>query len=473
MVLRWAAPGDDGADVGTVDHYDNRRTSPALGAACQSAPETLDWTGTVVLPLTYSDGSTLKAPFPAHSIENLQVPNLAVETCYDFRIEAFDEAGNTSGPTYTTGTTTVALEDSPFGVPEVANVGGNYYQHLAIDPLDGQPAFLISDYEKKNSRYAKRASNGTWTEEIVQSNKHGNCVDGGVLLGFSPISGNAEGIIVRCSKGRSREKVFVERVGTDNWIDSLIIPTEYWHFSFAYDTNGLRVLALNFEQKMQLVHLDVAPSAPEVISLQDGGSFPSLRFNHLTGLPAVAFWDTEGIYEYANFAEFDGSTWQSEVYKVSDPNKGVDSPVFDFDPNGEPVALSAESYGFFVSRRNAQGEWEVTSAPLPTIHAIGKIEGMEIRADGTVFVLFQNGTNITVGRLCESGRGFTCEYIWPELDTWVWETVTVEISGIRTGATMDLDPSGLPAVGWGYDMKTLYVHCRPGISRVCEPLPSP
>ena len=62
--------------------------------------------------------------------------------------------------------------------------------------------------------------------------------------------------------------------------------------------------------------------------------------------------------------------------------------------------------------------------------------------------------------------------VWPELDTWVWETVTVGLSGIGTGSSMALDPSGLPAVGWGNDGKTLYAHCRPGISRVCEPLPS-
>ena len=40
MVLHWIAPGDDGANDGTVDHYDIRRTDPVEGAACVASPET-------------------------------------------------------------------------------------------------------------------------------------------------------------------------------------------------------------------------------------------------------------------------------------------------------------------------------------------------------------------------------------------------------------------------------------------------
>jgi hypothetical protein len=351
-------------------------------------------------------------------------------------------------------------------------VGENYFSSLAIDPATGQPAFLIGDYDRKNTRYATRSTDGTWTEEIVDSTT-GRIDDRNVYLTFSPDSGNAAGFITRFGKGKSKNLIFVERLGPGNWIDSLTLPN-YRNYSFSYDMNGFRFIALNQDQSVQLLHLDQPGSSPEVISSQNGHS-PWLRFSQTTGLPAAVFETSDGTYEYANFAEFDGSNWNSTVYKISPPDRGVDSPAFDFDPNGEPMAVSAESHGFWVARRNAQGVWEETSAPVPTINGIGGIQGMQFRGDGTVFVLFQNGTALTVGRFCESGRGFTCvtKAVWPEVDTWVWETVTVELSGLSTGGFMDLDSSGLPAVGWGNDMKTLYAHCRPGISKVCEPLPSP
>jgi len=476
MILHWIAPGDDGADDGTVDHYDIRRTNPAPGSACPEFPEIIDWSQEMSLPLG-------KAPYSAHSWENLQVLNLQPETCYTFQIEAFDEAGNRSGPSYTVGTTDVPIENSPWGIPEVV-IAGNDYRHnssLAFDPVDGRPAFLISDEGAGNTRYAKKSAGGAWVEEIVESS---SCKRGAVLA-FSPSTDNAAGLIVRCGessgKGRKRTRntwAFVERLAADNWVETLLLPPEYSNFSFAHDAANLRVIAIDDGQSVQLVRLDEAPSSPELI-YPENSSKVSLAFNPVSTLPAVSFRSprlSDGN-AYGYFAEFDGAGWNLDIVKVE--VQGVtelDSFAFVYDPAGEPLFLYRNAPGLKMARRNSTGGWDETLIPRVVPNQMGEVRDLAFRADGTAFVLLVNGEEeIRIGRLCESGRNYSCVTAWTEHDTWVFERV---FTGANDSVSLALDSDGLPAVGWGRDengglASVFYARCRLGISQVCVPLTPP
>ena len=452
MRLRWTSTGDDGND-GSVDHQDQRMK--AQGPTCPASSADYDFSGVV----TTTRGST-----PAGRAIEDTIRGLEPETCYAFEVQPFDEAGNTPGPSYATGTTTAATAARLWSVEVLPTL--IYRKALAFDPITHEPVVLGSQTKVGRLYFTRSPDNGDWSyEKVINGNGSGY-----VSLEVHPVFNTIEAVIQ--NRGRP---IHARLQSNGSWDttqavgDSVEISQQALNFddvgnaAITYSANGLIHLARRNGSSFDVETL------PSHIP---GGRRPMLQFDS-EGYPVIAYHNFDGdIF----LATQDVSGWNYETVASRPDVYTVKS--FHFDPNGEPVVMYREGlvtrYDRFIimARRDGAGGWTaMTIDPTGAPHQ-GSIMDMAYAADGSLYLTMNNlGGEARVGRFCEDRSGVAGNMITcvPTTDidgnnVWLWENAEDDGGG---GWSIAIDTfNGTVAIvtsgeSTEYGNTARYVRCNP------------
>jgi hypothetical protein len=454
MRLRWSSTGDD-ENEGFVD----TRTIQwqAQGATCPALPADYNFSN----PTTASRGRSQAGTYNESTIDNLDP-----ETCYAFEVQPFDEADNTPGPSFATGTT---LSETPadYWTNEVLPIS-TYRKVLGFDPATNQPVILGS--HNKATYSFTRSSTDFWSYQRI------NREENDVSLEVNPVFDRLEAVIQKHGRPQHARlqpdgswdinqvsAATVDRAFTYQALS--FVPAGYpdaGYPAITYSDDGIHLARYNGSS------FDIEILPPHI----PGGGGPALQFDS-SGQPVIAYHNGSGqIY----LATFDGFMWSYETV-ASRPD--VSTMVsFHFDPNGEPVVMYREGIAHRyerlvrMARRDGAGGWTAMTIEPDGIASQGVIVDMVYAADGTLYLAMGNlGSQGRVGRFCEDRTAIpdnkiTCA---PTVDIdgnniWLWENAA-DTDGGAWSIAIDTYNDTVAVITSG-NTTSNYRSCNPGSDSV-------
>jgi hypothetical protein len=468
--LRWISPGDDGMS-GSVDHY-------SLTTAAQFDLSVCDGPG----PYDFSNAQSAAPPptSPANWIYNYPVEGLTPETCYAFELEAFDEAGNSSGPAVTAAATISAPVVDGWiheTVPPDA-----YTMELSFDPNSSYDPVVLGSTHRDYTRFYRRSSDGTWSNTKILR----GCCENFVDLAFNAVDSRFGAVF----HGKRARPQYAEQQLDGSWQITEIVrdAAGFGNEALQYDDSGRAYIAYSLGWVPYLARQNGSSFDIEQPNIPEG-QYARLRFHPETGHPVLVYGDWDRVT--VHIATYDGGSWSVEDIVIgTDPGYRINLQAFDYDPNGDPIILFNQELGVpydywaHMLRTDEFGNWDPENAKItdPTGLFNQNIGNMVITTDGAIYVSGTNTTNqAKVGKYCEAGRGFRCS---PTMDAsgqnnaWIWEIVDEGIGQAGRSVAVDESTGAVSLIAAGSDPAGdifNYYRCDPmtSTSPICSSPPAP
>jgi hypothetical protein len=430
VTLRWISPGDDGMS-GSVDSY-------SLTKAAQSDLSVCDGPG----PYDFDNAQSAPPPptSPANWIYNYPVEGLTPETCYAFELEAFDEAGNPSGPAVTAAATVSAPIADAWTLELISPPA--YAMQLSFDPRTNLPVILGAPTDISRTYFYERSADvdGTWSNDLLIRGADR------ISLAFNPVSNAYVAVVVK--RGQPH---LAEQQSDGSWTVNQIVRSsaDFSNQAIVFNSAGSAVVAYTVDNVINIARQNGSSFEIEQPNIPEG-RFALLRLHPETGDPVLVYRDLDRLTVYIATYDDDSGSWSVEdIVLGAGIGSRINLQAFDYDPNGDPIILFNQELGVpydywaHMLRTDEFGEWDPANAKKtdPTGLFNQNIVNMQITGDGTVYVSATNTTNqAKIGKFCEDVVEFSCD---PTMDAtgmqnvWLWEVAAEGVGQAGRSVAVD------------------------------------